>query len=180
MSHQPFEAWIFQDEELSPEERKTLQAHLDECLWCRDLQSSWEGARSALGHPEMMAPEPGFEVRWRRLRHEERRRAEKRQISWALGVTILAAAMLAVPLALQVYAMLGAPAAVGGTVIRDILEIDLTLKLAGGLVRALLGEATSRLAPAGWAGLGIALFGFTTAWMLSLYRFVFQPNERGG
>jgi predicted anti-sigma-YlaC factor YlaD len=180
MSHQPFEAWIFQDEELSPEAGKALQAHLDECQRCRDLQMSWQGARSALNHPEMMAPEPGFEIRWRTLRQEDRRRAEKRQISWALGLTILAAAMVALPLALQVYAMLQAPAAVGGTLIRDILEVDLTLRLAGGLVRALVSEATSRLAPAGWAGLGIALFGFTATWMFSLYHFVFQPIERGG
>lgn len=180
MSHQPFEAWIFQDEELSPDERKTLRAHLDECLRCRDLNASWEGARSALSHPEMMAPEPGFEMRWRRLRQEERRRLEKRQISWALGLTILAAAMVAVPLGLQVYAMLESPAVVGGSVIRDLLEIDLTLRLTGGFIRALMIEITSRLAPAGWAGMGIALIGFTAAWMLSLYRFVFQPIERGG
>jgi hypothetical protein len=127
-----------------------------------------------------MAPMPGFEARWRLLNAEQRRRASKRQISWMLGVTILAAAVLAVPLMIQFYAMLEAPAAVGGAVIRDILEIDLTLRLTGGLVWALLGEMSSRLAPAGWAGLGIALFGLVAIWVLSLYRFVFQPIERGG
>jgi hypothetical protein len=180
MSHQPFEEWIFQDEDLSVEQHNMLRAHLDGCPRCRRLHDSWEDIQSELVGPEMAAPAPGFEVRWR-LRHaEQRQRASKRQISWMLGLTILAAGVLAVPLMLQLYAMLEAPAVVGGSLIRDILEIDLTVRLAEGLVRALLGEASSRLAPAGWAGLGIALLGFSTAWLLSLYRFVFQPVERGG
>ncbi len=180
MSHQPFEEWIFQDEDLSVEQHNMLQTHLDECSRCRRLYESWGEIQSELINPEMMAPMPGFEARWRLRNAEQVQRASKRQISWMLGVTILAAALLAVPLTMQLYAMLEAPAVVGGSVIRDILEIDLTLRLAGGLVRALLGEVSSRLAPAGWAGLGIALLGFTTAWMISLYRFVFQPVERGG
>lgn len=180
MSHQPFELWIFQDEDLSAEQRRTLQAHLDECSRCRGLYASWEGARSELADAEMIGPDPGFQARWR-LRHaEQRRQAAKRQISWTLGLTILAAGVVAVPLGLQILSILEAPAAVGGSVIRDILEIDLTLKLAGGFVRALLGEVTSRLAPAGWAGIGIALSASTAIWMLSLYRFAFQPVERGG
>jgi hypothetical protein len=76
--------------------------------------------------------------------------------------------------------MLDAPATFSGAVIRDILSIDLTLRLAGGLVRALMGEVSSRLSPAGWAGIGLALMTSTAAWVLSLYRFAFQPVERGG
>jgi anti-sigma factor RsiW len=180
MSHQPFEEWIFQDEDLSAEQHNLLQTHLDECSRCRRLHESWAEIQSELGHPEMTAPTHGFEARWRLRNAEQVQRASKRQISWMLGVTILAAAVLAVPLTLQVYAMLEAPAVVGGSLIRDLLEIDLTLRLAGGLVRALLAEMSSRLAPAGWAGLGMTLLGFTTAWLLSLHRFVFQPVERGG
>lgn len=180
MSHPPFEAWIFEDTGLSPGQRRMLQRHLDECLRCRQLEASWQGVRTTLRDPEMVAPEPGFQTRWRALQIDRRRRAAKRQISWALALTILAAGVLAVPLAWQVYAMAEAPAVVGGSIIREILEIDLTLRLAGGFSRALLGEVSSRLAPAGWAGLGLALVGFTAAWVLSLYRFVFQPIEGGG
>lgn len=180
MSHQPFEAWIFEDDELSLEQRRMLQSHLEECPRCRRLAASWEGVRTALREAEMVAPEPGFEARWSARLIDQRRSAAKRQISWVLGLTILAAGLLALPLALQVYTIAEAPAAVGGVVIRDILEIDLALRLAGGFVRALFGEVGSRLAPAGWAGLSLALAGFTAAWVLSLYRFVFQPVERGG
>jgi hypothetical protein len=180
MSHQPFEEWIFQDEDLSFVQRNMLQAHLDVCAQCRRLCESWGEIQSELSHPEMMAPRPGFEARWRLRYADEMLRASRRQISWILGMTIMAAAVLAVPLMIQFLSMLEAPAVFGGSVIRDILEIDLALRLASGLVRALLAEVSSRLAPAGWAGLGIALLGFTTAWLFSLYRFVFQPVERGG
>jgi predicted anti-sigma-YlaC factor YlaD len=180
MSHQPFEEWIFQDEVLSVEQRNMLQAHLDECSRCRQLNDSWEDIRSDLADPEMASPTPGFEARWRVRKAEQRRFASKRQISWMLGVTILTAGVLAIPLTMQILAMLEAPAVVGGSVIRDILEIDLTLRLTAGLIRALLEEVSTQLAPAGWAGLSVALLGFTTAWVLSLYRFAFRPIERGG
>jgi len=60
-------------------------------------------------------------------------------------------------------------------VIRGILSLDLALKLSGGFLRALLSGVASQLVPAGWAGIGLALLGFTAVWVLSLYRFAFQP-----
>jgi anti-sigma factor RsiW len=180
MSHQPFEAWIFAEEDLSSEQRESLKDHLAECAHCREVHISWEAARSGLSHPEMVGPEPGFEDRWRARQAERRQLVGKRQISWMLGLTVAAAGLLAIPLGLQILAMMDAPAAVGGFVIRDMIEIDLVVKFAVGLARSLAGEMSSRIAPVGWAGVGIGLLAFTAAWVFSLYRFAFQPTERGG
>ena len=175
MSHQPFEEWIFEEEGLPLEQRKRLQVHLDGCRRCQALYAAWEGIRSDLADPQMVGPEPGFASRWRARYAEQSLDTARRQVSWALGLTILGAGVLAIPLAMQVYAVLEAPAAAGGSVIRGILSLDLALKLSGGFLRALLSGVASQLVPAGWAGIGLALLGFTAVWVLSLYRFAIQP-----
>ena len=40
MSHQPYETWLFDEAELSSEQSQALQAHLQECQQCRELQKT--------------------------------------------------------------------------------------------------------------------------------------------
>lgn len=180
MSHQPFEEWIFQDEDLSLEQRGVLHVHLDGCSRCCELYGAWGAAQSELIGADLVGPGIGFAARWRARYAEQWQRTAKRQVSWTLGLTILGAGALAVPLIMQVYAAMESPAVVGGSVIQGALSLDLTLKLGGGLLRALLNHVMAQLAPTGWAGMGLGLLTFTTIWMLSLYRFAFQPVKRGG
>ena len=177
MSHQPFEEWIFEDEVLPVEKTRMLQAHLEDCSRCRKLSEAWHGARLVLVDPEIVEPAHGFVTRWQARQTEQRRRAAREQVSCVLGSAILGSGVLALPIALEVYSLLEAPAAVGSAVIREILSVSLTFKLAGQFVRALLVETAFQLPTAAWVGIGLALLGFVLVWVLSLYRFAFRPVE---
>ena len=177
MSHQPFEEWIFEDEVLPVEKTRMLQAHLEDCLRCRNLSDAWHGARLGLMEAEVAEPTHGFVIRWQTRQAEERKQAARGQVSWVLGLTILGSCVLALPIALEVISLLEAPAAVGSAVIREILSLGLAFRLTGQFMRALLVETTAQLPVAAWVGLGVTLLGFVFAWALSLYRFAFRPVE---
>jgi len=177
MSHQPHEELIFEDEVLPAEKTRFLQAHLEDCLRCRELSDAWHGARLGLMDPEVSEPTHGFVTRWQARQAERRRQAARSQVSWVLSLALLGSGFLAWPIALEVYSLLEAPAAVGSAVIREILSLGLACRLAGQFMRALLVEATAQLPVTAWLGIGLALLGFVLAWALSLYRFAFQPVE---
>lgn len=98
MSHQPFETWIFEETTLSLEERRRLQAHLDDCGQCQRIDQRWQAARQQLRAHAMVAPAPGFTQRWQagltaRKAHEQRRQAW-RIFSGLLGGAALVLSLL--------------------------------------------------------------------------------------
>jgi hypothetical protein len=64
MDHQPFEEWIFSQKEITIEENKKLNNHLNECEVCKDLQESWSQVESILVQAPMSAPASGFAQRF--------------------------------------------------------------------------------------------------------------------
>lgn len=106
MNHQPFETWLLSKEPLSPEQAKTLQSHLTDCLSCRRLSASWSEVEQLLRAVPPAQPAPNFALRWQtRLAArevEERIREQRRQSWWTLVICAGGAAGLLGALTLQV------------------------------------------------------------------------------
>ncbi len=79
MRHQPFESWIVDELELTPEQRASLQAHLLTCEQCRQFRNSWATVHKELVSAPVMAPAPGFSHRWQASLVERRRQQQKLQ-----------------------------------------------------------------------------------------------------
>ncbi len=79
MRHQPFETWIVDEPELTPEQRASLQTHLLTCEQCRQFHNSWAGVRSQITAMPPVAPSPGFSHRWTSSLVERRRQRQKLQ-----------------------------------------------------------------------------------------------------
>lgn len=91
MSHQPFETWIFEETALSSEERRNLQAHLDECGQCQRLEGRWQAVHQELRAHEMIAPAPGFVQRWQTGLTARKAREQRRQ-AWRIFSGLLGSA----------------------------------------------------------------------------------------
>lgn len=86
MSHQPFETWILDHETLAPEDRRSLQTHLENCKQCQRLQERWGVVRHELRARTMVAPAPGFAQRWQAGLAERRAREQRRQAWKIFGI----------------------------------------------------------------------------------------------
>jgi len=64
MKHLPYENWILDEPGLKLEEFNTLAQHLSVCNQCRLLKAGWEASKVLLTQANMVAPAPGFSVRW--------------------------------------------------------------------------------------------------------------------
>lgn len=86
---------LYLEEELSPDERAPIQAHLAECLLCREEIAGLESVRSALADPVLFLPQNdsteflprSLAARAQELsRPKSWRRFEPRSFAWALGL----------------------------------------------------------------------------------------------
>lgn len=92
MSHQPFETWILDQETLSPDERRNLQAHLAACEQCQRIERKWQSVHQELRARRMVAPAPGFTQRWQASLVERRAREQRRQ-AWRIFGILLSTAL---------------------------------------------------------------------------------------
>ena len=91
MNHQPFEIWLLSDEPLSTDEAQSLQAHLQECEQCRELQTAWKGVGLLFDEVPPMGPAPGFVNRWQthlEISRQADRLMRQRWQSWILLIAI--------------------------------------------------------------------------------------------
>ncbi len=103
MSHQPFENWILGTDAIPEEERRTFQAHLDDCEQCRLLQRKWQATQRELRTRAMVSPAPGFAQRWQDGLAERKAREMRRQ-AWKTFTGFLGGAFL-ILLGLAIYAL---------------------------------------------------------------------------
>ncbi len=91
MNHRPFETWLLSDEILSPENARTLEAHLQTCEHCRQLQDGWLGVVDAFDDSPDVEPAPGFVNRWQARLEADRQVelvARYRWQSWIMLILI--------------------------------------------------------------------------------------------
>ncbi len=103
MKHKPFEEWIFLEETLEKEERKSLYDHLRECDECYFLEKNWSQIEPLLVSAPVARPANGFAERWQARLALDRRRSVRRQNIAVLGLTSAGAVFFLVLFALQFY-----------------------------------------------------------------------------
>lgn len=115
MSHQPFESWLLEPDELSRDQRARLELHLNECIRCRRLGSSLQAVEQILGSADTIRPERGFGSRFAAALDYERERRRRRQTAVVLTGTLLGSLTV-----LAALLMLGIPqlAGMGSEILR--------------------------------------------------------------
>lgn len=169
MSHQPFEAWILDNDTLPPADRRALQEHVAECAQCRKLQTRWQAVRMELRARPMAAPAPGFTQRWK-AGLAERRAREQRKQAWKIFGLLVAGALF-VSLLMGVYAMAtSTPADWLTALVRSFSSSRDLIHLGIESVQAWLASTPLALNIALWIYLTVALCLLSLVWVLILWR----------
>lgn len=94
MSHQPFETWLFDPTDLTPEQSAELNAHLETCTECAQIQAAWESVAQAMQIEEEAPVPAGFTQRFMKSLPERKAMQRARQIRRTMfflgGGTLLA------------------------------------------------------------------------------------------
>lgn len=173
MKHQPFESWIIDGSDLTPQQAQELHAHLEQCLKCRQLLQGWQAAQQRMQTSSMASPVPGFSQRWRASLAERRARQQLLQMRRFLLLLISAAFVLMLILAaLALFS--GSPAewliAATVNVTGAIVRINQTRELFSSLLRAL----PPAVSVAFWILFSSSLSLLSLAWVFILWRISIQ------
>ncbi len=172
MNHRPFEDWLLDDELLSPQQARDLQAHVRSCPSCAAIAES----NLALHSTRLVSPATGFADRFK-VRLEKRRREQRwRQV---IGTVVLVLGglglvyWLAGPLIIAAFT---SPASWITTGVGYFLFIVTSLQVVGEAGSILLSVLPKFISPAGWVVLTAGAAGLGALWAVSMRRVARTPQ----
>jgi hypothetical protein len=172
MNHRPFEDWLLDDQPLSPQQQRDLQAHVRSCASCAAIAES----NLALHATRLASPAPGFAGRFQ-VRLEKRRRQQR----WmqVIGTIVLVLGglglvyWLAGPL---LMAALSSPASWITVGVGYFIFLVTSLRVIGEAGSILLHVLPEFISPAGWAVLIAGAAGLGALWALTIRRVTRIPQ----
>jgi hypothetical protein len=167
MNHRPFEDWLLNEQPLTPEKKRELQVHLQDCVHCIALAEVNLELRSV----KMAAPAAGFTLRFQK-RLEAQRVLERR--NRLVGAAILAAgglgmaAWYAAPYLIQ---FIGSPAEWIAAFVSFLLTLLSMAEAVGDLGSILFRVLPGFIPPFAWLVLISTFSGLGLLWAVSIWRF---------
>ena len=167
MDHRPFEDWLLADELLTPQQTRTLQAHMKTCSSCAAIAE----VNLALRSVRQAEPAAGFVERFQ-VRLVAQRQATRRRNVVGFAVLVLSVLGLLLGLTWPVLkAAVESPVDLLGSWLSALVNLWASLQV---LFHA--GSVLFRVAPGFvpgyiWAILLIAFTGWSVVWVVSLKKF---------
>ncbi|HCC78682.1 MAG: hypothetical protein A2X25_10215 [Chloroflexi bacterium GWB2_49_20] len=174
MNHRPFEDWLLENQPLTPEQNRELNAHLKTCTTCTaltevdlSLKSTW-----------LVAPKAGFTERFQLQMVAERKLIRKRQL-WGLGLLALIAFISVGFLIFQLFTVwLSSPAQLFVTWVTWWVTLVSSIRTYGSIGLALLEIAAGIIPLPLWLGLAAGSFLLVLGWVASLWKLSYSTQAR--
>jgi hypothetical protein len=172
MNHRPFEDWLLDDQPLSPQQARDLQAHVRNCATCAALAES----NLALHSTKLSSPATGFTDRFR-VRLEKRRREQRwRQVIGTFVLVIGGVGLVYWLAGPFILAALASPASWITVSVGYFLFLLTSLQVVGEAGSILLGVFPKFISPAGWVILTAGAAGLGYLWTISIRRVARIPQ----
>jgi hypothetical protein len=172
MNHRPFEDWLLADQPLNPSQKRELDGHLRACKVCSAIAESNLALRSA----RLVAPAPGFTVRWQErlvvARRAQRRRTLLGTLFFSLGGLLLLG-LLTGPI---LVSLIGSPAEWISAMVHALLFVYTTTLAVAEAGSVLFRVLPGFVPPFAWLVLFSALSGFALLWSVSIWRLIRRPQ----
>lgn len=172
MNHRPFEDWLLGDQHLEPAQKRELDNHLRECKPCTAIAEANLALRSA----RLVAPAPGFSVRFQErlalARKAQRRRNVLGSLLFGMGGLVLLAALAGPTL----FSVIGSPAEWLTVFLNGILFVYSVLVAVGEASPVLLRVLPGFVPPFIWLVVLSAISGLGLLWSVSIWRMSRLPQ----
>jgi hypothetical protein len=164
-------------DELTPDQRRDLEAHLKECEACRSLAEAEMALDQVFTSAKMFEPIPGFVQRWKARVGERRMKVHRRQTSMILGLLSFGAMALLLPLLLQTILVLISPEDLLFDLTRALVDWLAFLGVAGELIVTFFTTLYSTMPVVLWLMITVFLTGMVVLWGYALQRLGYLPSR---
>ncbi len=172
MNHRPFEDWLLDDQPLTPQQARDLQAQVRSCASCAAIAES----NLALHVTRRVGPAAGFTDRFR-VRLAKRRTEQRwRQVIGTLILVLGGLGLLYWLAGPVVQDLLRSPASWITAGVGYFLFILTSLQVLSEATAILLRVLPSFISPTGWLGLTLSTAGLGFLWTVSIRRVARAPQ----
>jgi anti-sigma factor RsiW len=175
MNHQSFQDWLFEDN-LDITRSDALHSHLEACNECRSLVGAFHQVENSLRTAPIVAPTPGFTMRWQARLDAERDRLHRHQVRLAFAIGLGGAFVLLGSLAILFWPLLDSLDALLWAGVYQFYLFFTFIRQAGGTFAALARALAPALPLVFWVlALGL-LTQASVLWVVS-YRYITNPRR---
>ena len=167
MNHRPFEDWLLNEQPLTPEKKRELQVHLQECGHCTALAEVNLELRSV----KMAAPAAGFILRFQKRLAAQRVIERRNRLVGTLILVAGGVGLLGWYAAPYVIQFLGSPAGWIAAAVNFFLTLLAMARAIGDIGSILFRVLPGFIPPFGWMVILSTLAGLVLLWTVSLWRF---------
>ena len=172
MNHRPFEDWLLEDQPITGEQERELQAHLRVCTSCAAIAES----NLALHSTRMVSPAKGFVSRFEIRLTEHRKAMRVRQIIGALIFVLAGLALLYWYASPFIQEVMRSPADWITNVVGYLLFLLTSIQVFSELSRVSLHLLLDFVSPLGWFAILSLVSGLGLLEALSIWRFTRRPQ----
>jgi len=170
MKHQPFESWILMQDELDTTQQVELEQHLVECEQCRVLSDSWLAFEGQLAEAEILQPADGFTKRWQMRFGEQQLGRHKKQTSILFGLLSAGAAIVFLPLVLQIILLMLSPEDLLFELVRDVNDWFGWVGFVGGMASTIVESLVETIPPLAWLAFILIISLLSSIWLISVHQ----------
>ncbi len=172
MNHRPFEDWLLDDQPLTPQQQRDLQAHVRSCPACAAIAES----NLALHATRLVRPAAGFADRFQ-VRLAKRRREQRwRQVIGTIGLVLGGLGLVYWLAGPFILAAIASPASFITVSVGYFLFILTSIQVFGEAGSILLSVLPKFISPAGWVALTAGAAGLGFLWTISIRRVARIPQ----
>ncbi len=172
MNHRPFEDWLLDDQPLTLEQNRELQAHLRNCTTCAAMAES----NLALHSTRMVSPAAGFVERFQARLVQRRQEQRWRQIIGTVILVLGGLGLLTWLAGPAIQEILQSPAqwltAAVGYFLFILTSIQALSEVSSVLMRVIPGF----IPPADWLGAFLMMIVIGGLWVVSIWRVTRVPQ----
>jgi hypothetical protein len=170
LNHLPFEEWLADRAQLSLDETRALQMHLEDCEGCRQLESALKTVDGLLRSAPLITPATGFAQRWQMRLAAQRAISQRRQTRLILTVTVGGALMLLALLALLLLPVFQSPLPFIVSGVYQVSKVYGVVNTVGGVVSTVGGAVFAVIPPTMWIAILLAASALGVIWAATIWR----------
>lgn len=176
MNHQPYENWLFSQEELEVDQLKELKVHLHLCEQCDALATALVEAEGQLCSGNLIAPAPGFTNRWRERIEQRRHVSQKRHTSLLFGAFSTGALILFLPLVVRWFLTALSPGDIVTRMMAEVVDWVVVFGFTSDVTTAVIDGMVDTIPTVWWFTFAFVLFGLISLWFVMMHRIQLKPQ----
>jgi hypothetical protein len=180
MKHQPYENWIFTQEDLDMDQAKELRVHLKLCERCNALASALTDVETQFASDSLISPASGFTSRWRERLEKRKQVSHRRQTSILFGGLSVGALILFIPLLIRWFLTALSPGDLISGFVQDFVNWFAIIGFTGDVTVGVLDGMVDTIPVGWWFTFALVPVGLCSLWLFMMHRIRPKPKVVNG